>query len=436
MKNNSVKNTIITLLSSVSSEKEIRKYIEKFSNVDHRFVIIKVGGAIIQNDLDNLVSSLSFLNQVGLKPIVIHGAGPRLSSSLKKKDINFDFLDGQRVTSSEVLHEALTIFREENTKLVKALQDYDVAAVSVTKNIFECTIKNPKLGYVGEVHSTDIKTIENILDNQYIPVIASVGQTTDGQLLNLNADSAAISIAKEIEAYKIIFLSEVGGIYDQQNNLISSIDLKEQFDDLMGHKWLHSGMKLKLEEIKRLLDFLPSSSSVSITKPLHLPRELFTDAGSGTLIKKGHLVNHFESIDKVKEKNIAVIMESAFNGKLDKTYFNNNAPRSFYISDCNRATIIVSHENEIPYMDKFAVVDSARGEGLGSAIWNKMRQTHNQLFWRSRSTNSINDFYLSVCDGFQKYGGWNIYWIGISDLKQLTLCIESAYNYEQTINYE
>ncbi len=436
MKNNSIKNIILTLLRSISSEKEIRKYIEKFSNVDHRYIIIKVGGAIIQNDLDNLVSSLSFLNQVGLKPIVIHGAGPRLSSSLKEKGINFDFLDGQRITSSEVLDEALTIFGEENTKLVEALQDRDVAAVSVTNNIFECTIKNPKLGYVGEVHSTDIKAIEKILDNQNIPIIASVGQTVDGQLLNLNADSAAISIAKEIEAYKIIFLSEVGGIYDQQNNLISTIDLKEQFDDLMSMKWLHSGMKLKLEEIKKLLDILPSSTSVSITKPHHLPRELFTDAGSGTLIKKGHLVDQFESIDQAKGKNIALIIETAFNGKLDKTYFNNDVKKTFYISDCNRAAIIVSHENEIPYMDKFAVVDSARGEGLGSAIWNKMKQDHDQLFWRSRSTNPINKFYLSVCDGFQKYDGWNIYWIGVSNLKQLTLCIESAYNYKQTINYE
>lgn len=436
MKNNSVKKTILTLLRSISSEQEIRKYIDKFSNVDHRFVIIKVGGAIIQNDLDNLVSSLSFLNQVGLKPILIHGAGPKLSSSLKEKGINFEFLNGQRITNSEVLHEALCIFREENTKLVEALQAHDVAAVSVTQNIFECTIKDPRLGYVGEIYSTHIKAIEDILDNQYIPVIASIGQTTDGQLLNVNADSAAISIAKEIEAYKIIFLSEVGGIHDQQNNLISSIDLKEEFDELMNKDWLHSGMKLKLEAIKKLLDSLPSSTSVSITKPIHLPRELFTDAGSGTLIKKGHLVNQFESIDKVKEKNIAAIIETAFNGKLDKTYFNNDAPKTFYISDCNRAAIVVSHEYEIPYMDKFAVVDFARGEGLGSAIWNKMRQTHNQLFWRSRSTNPINKFYLSVCDGFQKYDGWNIYWIGVSNLKQLTLCIESAYNYEQTINYE
>jgi bifunctional N-acetylglutamate synthase/kinase len=436
MKNNSIKNIILTLLRSISSEKEIRKYIEKFSNVDHRYIIIKVGGAIIQNDLDNLVSSLSFLNQVGLKPIVIHGAGPRLSSSLKEKGINFDFLDGQRITSSEVLDEALTIFGEENTKLVEALQDRNVAAVSVTNNIFECTIKNPKLGYVGEVYSTDIKAIEKILDNQNIPIIASVGQTVDGQLLNLNADSAAISIAKEIEAYKIIFLSEVGGIYDQQNNLISTIDLKEQFDDLISMKWLHSGMKLKLEEIKKLLDILPSSTSVSITKPNHLPRELFTDAGSGTLIKKGHLVDHFESIDQAKGQNITLIIETAFNGKLDKNYFNNDVKKTFYISDCNRAAIIVSHENEIPYMDKFAVIDSARGEGLGSAIWNKMKQDHDQLFWRSRSTNPINKFYLSVCDGFQKYDGWNIYWIGVSNLKQLTLCIESAYNYKQTINYE
>ena len=86
------KETILKLLSGMSSEKEIRKYLERFSSDDFRFAVIKVGGAVIQNDLENLVSSISFLHEVGLKPIIVHGGGPSLSSELKAKEIEFSFL--------------------------------------------------------------------------------------------------------------------------------------------------------------------------------------------------------------------------------------------------------------------------------------------------------------------------------------------------------
>ena len=115
--NNSIqKDTIIKLLSGMSSEKEIRKYLDRFSSDDFRFAVIKVGGAVIQNDLDNLVSSLAFLNEVGLRPIIVHGGGPRLSNTLEERNIKFSFEEGQRVTSKEVLDVAISIFTEENNK--------------------------------------------------------------------------------------------------------------------------------------------------------------------------------------------------------------------------------------------------------------------------------------------------------------------------------
>ena len=87
--NQFIKNTILRLLGAIGSEKEINKYIEKFSSPEQRFAVIKVGGSVIENDLDNLISSLVFLNQVGLKPVILHGAGPMLSAALEKKKIDF-----------------------------------------------------------------------------------------------------------------------------------------------------------------------------------------------------------------------------------------------------------------------------------------------------------------------------------------------------------
>ena len=127
--NNSIqKDTIIKLLSGMSSEKEIRKYLDRFSSDDFRFAVIKVGGAVIQNDLDNLVTSLAFLNEVGLRPIIVHGGGPRLSNELEERNIKFSFEEGQRVTSKEVLDVAISIFTEENNKITSALKNKGINA--------------------------------------------------------------------------------------------------------------------------------------------------------------------------------------------------------------------------------------------------------------------------------------------------------------------
>lgn len=434
--NNSIqKDTIIKLLSGMSSEKEIRKYLNRFSSDDFRFAVIKVGGAVIQNDLENLVSSLAFLHEVGLRPVIVHGGGPRLSEELTNRKIEFSFVDGQRVTSKEVLDVAISIFEEENSKITSALKSMGIAAIPLVKDIFECNIKNKELGFVGKVINTKSKNIKDIILNGGIPVIAPIGSTNDGQKVNINGDKATLALAKEILPDKVIFLSEIGGILDSSDNLISTINIKDDYENLMNKEWLHSGMKLKLQQIKILLDSIPSNSSVSITKPLNLNKELFTDAGFGTLVKAGHQIDKYKNIDSQSITTVTSILESAFKGKLVDNYFNKKE-KDFYVSSCNRASIVISYEQDIAYMDKFAVINNARGEGLGNAMWSRMIKDHKKVFWRSRSTNAINNFYKDVCDGFQKYDEWNIFWIGIKDLNELTDCIQYAIKQPATIIYE
>ena len=435
MKKSYKKDTILKLLSSISSEKEIRKYLDRFSSDDYRFAVIKVGGAVIQSDLENLVSSLAFLNEVGLRPIIVHGGGPKLSEELNKRKIEFSFLNGQRTTTKEVLDVAYEIFSGENKKIVSALNNQNVNAISVIGDIFSCNIENKDLGYVGQIKETNSNKIKDIISSGGIPVIAPIGYTEENQLVNINGDKATLALAKEIVPDKVIFLSEVGGIFDGKNQLISNINIKDDYHNLMDQEWLHSGMKLKLEQIKLLLDSLPSNSSVSITKPLHLNRELFTDAGFGTLVKAGHQINKLKSLNVDQINILASILESAFKGTLSKSYFEND-DKEFYISECNRSSIVLKSYQDIAYMDKFAVINTARGEGLGNAMWNKMLSEHKKIFWRSRASNAINNFYKDVCDGFQKSDEWNIFWIGINDLDELTACINYAINQPATISYE
>lgn len=214
MNQNFTKDTILKLLSGMSSEKEIRKYLDRFSSDEFRFAVIKVGGAVIEKDLENLISSLVFLNEVGLRPVIVHGGGPRLSRVLEEKKIKFSFKNGQRVTSKEVLIEAIDVFKTENNKITSALQNKNVSAVSMVDNIFKCNIEDKELGFVGTVIETNAKAIKQIISDGGVPVIAPMGYTDSNQIVNINGDKATQALAKVISPDKVIFLSEIGGIFD------------------------------------------------------------------------------------------------------------------------------------------------------------------------------------------------------------------------------
>ena len=427
-----IKETILKLLGAIGSEKEIKKYIEKYSSPEQRFAIIKVGGSVIQNDLDNLVTSLVFLDQVGLKPVILHGAGPMLSAELDLLGIKFSFIDGQRVTSSEVRDVAQNIFKQTNQKIVEALELLGANALGLTSNIFECKMGKPELGLVGEITQVNLDPINQALGSSAIPVIAPIGEG-ENEILNINADIASVELVKAMNPDKVIFLSETGGIFNQSNKLIETINLVLEYEDLMQQDWLHSGMKLKLEQVKALLDHLPKTSSVSITQPINLPKELFTDSGSGTLVKHGYKVDQFKLPDRQIQSEFKLIVESSFDGQLVDDFFDKSDDLQIFMTACKRATIAISNEFKIPYMDKFGVIPNAKGEGLGAGIWHEMRKTYPEVFWRSRASNPINKFYSSICEGCQKNSDWHVFWIGISDYALLKDCIEYALNKPKSV---
>ena len=130
--------TIVRLLSSMASAKEISQYLKRFSQVDaKRFAVVKVGGAVLRDDLEALTSSLSFLQQVGLTPIVVHGAGPQLDDELAAAGIGKRIVDGLRVTSPAALAIVRRVFQASNLKLVEALQAGDARATSIISGVFE-----------------------------------------------------------------------------------------------------------------------------------------------------------------------------------------------------------------------------------------------------------------------------------------------------------
>ncbi|MEY2170044.1 MULTISPECIES: acetylglutamate kinase [unclassified Rhodanobacter] len=407
--------TIVRLLSAMGSAKEIQQYLRRFSEVDaKRFAVVKVGGAVLRDELQDLASSLTFLQQVGLTPIVLHGAGPQLDEELSAAGIEKQTVNGLRVTSPKALGIVRRVFQQQNLKLVEALQAMDTRATSVASGVFMASyLDRDALGMVGKVESINLAPIEAGLRANSIPVIASLGETDEGQILNINADVAANELVRVLQPYKIVFLTGTGGLLDGEGKVIDSINLSTEYEHLMAQPWINGGMRLKIEQIADLLAGLPLASSVSITRPSELAKELFTHKGSGTLVRRGEKVLRFESWQGVDQARMRTLIESSFGRTLVPDYFERTKPYRIYVSENYRAAMILTMEEGLPYLDKFAVLDDAQGEGLGRAVWLVMREENPQLFWRSRHHNQVNIFYYAESDGCLKQPKWKVFWYGL-----------------------
>jgi len=417
--------TIVRLLSSMASAKEISQYLKRFSQLDAaRFAVVKVGGAVLRDDLDALTSSLAVLQDVGLTPIVIHGAGPQLDAELSTAGIEKRTVDGLRVTSPKALAVVRRVFHAQNLRLVEALQRNDARATSIVSGVFEADyLDRDGLGLVGQVARVDLAPIQASLQAGSIPVIASLGETAGGQILNINADFAANELVQVLQPYKIVFLTGTGGLLDAQGRVIDSINLSTEYEHLLAQPWVHGGMRVKIEQVKQLLDRLPLSSSVSITRPAELAKELFTHKGSGTLVRRGERVLQAERWEALDLPRLRGLVESAFGRRLAPDYFERTALHRAYVSENYRAAVILVDGDGGTYLDKFAVLDEAQGEGLGRAVWQVMRDENPRVFWRSRHGNPVNAFYYAEADGHIKQEQWNVFWYGMEGFDAIARCV-------------
>src|SRR5690606_36586912 len=306
------------------------------------------------------------------------------------------------------------VMRQQNLRLVEALQVEGVRATSIQSGVFECSLLDrERYGLVGQVLRVDTDGIGAAIKAGSIPVITSLGETADGQIVNVNADWAANELIKAIQPYKIVFLTGTGGLLGPDGRVIDSINLSTEYEELLAQPWLHSGMRLKIEQIRNLLMVLPASSSVSITRPDQLARELFTHKGSGTLVRRGERVLRGTAWGDFDLPRLRALIESAFGRSLLPDYFEHTPLLRAYVSENYRTAVILTGVDGVPYLDKFAVLDDAQGEGLARAVWQVMREETPTLFWRSRHGNSVNHFYYAESDGCFKQDTWKVFWYGM-----------------------
>jgi len=280
---------------------------------------------------------------------------------------------------------------------------------------------------VGEVEEVELSAVESAVRSGAVPVLTCLGESTSGQVLNINADIATRELVWKLRPHKVIFLFPTGGLLDRQDRIISAVSLTNDYEALMQQPWLHSGMRLKLQQINEMLQRLPDDSSVSVTSAAHLTRELFTYSGAGTLVRKGEAINVFEDPEAETLATVKKLVEHSFQRKLRNDWFERLKEPLVLLTETGRAAAIMTRGvDSLPYLDKFAVTSEAQGEGLGAAIWQVVRARYPALYWRSRYTNPVTPWYFQQSDSSNRSGQWVVFTIGVEEAAQRDRCVADS----------
>ena len=267
---------------------EVKKYLEKYND---EYIVIKCGGSVLvdQNLFDIFIKNITVLNKLGFIPIIVHGGGKRISNKLNELGIKSTFVKGLRVTEKETIKIVEDVLIEFNKEIVASLDKQNCKSQSINSkenNIITAVQENDELGFVGSPTDINKSTVDKIVDEKKVPVIAPLGLSSEGQTYNINADTAAGSIAKKLKARRLIIMSDVEGVLDSENKLIPEIN-SNSIKNLIDNETITGGM---IPKINNCLDVASNGVKgvviIDGRKNHSLLFELLSDKGSGTLIRQ------------------------------------------------------------------------------------------------------------------------------------------------------
>ena len=266
----------------------VQKYIKKYENEK---IVIKYGGNVLidRNVFNNFISDINVLNRLGLSVVVVHGGGPRIKRELDRKKIVTKFINGLRVTDKNIIdtvEEVLIDFNKDIASSLKKLGTQAAMFHTKTDNVIEVEPEREELGFVGIPNKINDNLIQNALNEDKIPVIAPLGLGKNEQTYNINGDTAASAVAKKLKSRRLILMTNVEGVYDDQKKLISEI---KPFDleNLIKWKVVQGGMIPKIENcVDAVQNGVRGVVILDGRKPHSILHEIFSDKGSGTLIRE------------------------------------------------------------------------------------------------------------------------------------------------------
>ena len=291
-----------------------------------------------------------------------------------------------------------------------------------------------KYGLVGKIDKVDKEPIESAIRAGCLPILTSLAETEDGQILNVNADVAASELSKVLEPLKIVYLNEKGGLFHgKTGELLETINLDEEYDELMKQEWVKFGTKLKLREMKELLDHLPRSSSVAIISVDQLQKELFTDSGAGTLIRRGYKLYKHDSIEAVGTEKLRDMLknndEEIKEGRKSVAQFFSELSREPYTIYGDEPFDVVAFvskpEGEVPILSKLASTRNGVLNNVTDNVWNSIRKDHKRLVWTARADDENRAWHYERADGSFTRNGRSLFYYGIQDVSEVENVLKS-----------
>lgn len=285
---------------------EALPYIQKFNN---KIVVVKYGGsAMLDENLQlNVIKDVALLKLVGMRPIIVHGGGKEITKWLSLLGHESRFVEGLRVTDEQTMEVAEMVLGKVNKNLVQMVEKLGVKAVGIsgkdgcTLKVDRKTVNGQDIGFVGDIKEVNVELIHTLIDNNFVPVIAPIGLDDNYQNYNINADDAACAVATAVGAEKLVFLTDIEGVYADPANkdsLISVLTL-DKADELMDNGFIGGGM---LPKIKNCVDAVRNGvSRVHILdgRIEHcLLLEFFTYKGIGTAIIDQASIYENEKVEK------------------------------------------------------------------------------------------------------------------------------------------
>ena len=267
---------------------EVSKYIEKYKN---DLIVIKYGGNVFidRNIFNNFITDIFILNKLEISIAIVHGGGPRIKRELDKSNMESKFIRGLRVTDDKIINIVESVLIDFNNDIVNSLKKFEVDAISLhTKenNIIEVVPEAKELGYVGIPKKIKDSILKKILDKKQVPIISPLGLGENNQTYNINGDTAAGAIAKSLKSRRLLLMTNVEGVLDKNKKLIEEISSSEILK-MIQNNTITEGM---IPKINTCLDAVNKGvTAVGIIdgrKQHSLLFEIFSDRGSGTLIRK------------------------------------------------------------------------------------------------------------------------------------------------------
>ncbi len=271
---------------------EALPYIQKFNR---KIIVVKYGGSAMSNEelQRNVIKDVTLLKLVGFKPIIVHGGGKEISRWVGKVGKEARFVGGLRVTDDETMEIAEMVLNKVNKNLVRMVSELGVRAVGVSGKdggLLQCDKKyfeGEDIGYVGEITHVDPKVLYDLLEKDFLPIVAPIGLDDHFQTYNINADDAACAIAKAVGADKLVFLTDIEGLYKDINDKASFISrlTASQAEKLIEDGFIGGGMLPKLHNCTEAIREGVGRVHILDGRIAHcLLLEIFTNQGIGTAI--------------------------------------------------------------------------------------------------------------------------------------------------------